>query len=415
MKDHVASEFARLLRQVSVIEPSLEESERAFLRTRKALSEGFVAATSVSEETLLGSDRRARWIAARIAAVLFVAIGGIGYLFLATPGAQVFAQVQSALTEVPSISFSVEVLKAPEDVVVTPGISVVDLVENRFRFQSADGAEISVIDGKHGISMRVFPRQQRAVIWRHRSLDHLPTFMGLLKSLRDCDATLAERMSDAELDGRAVERYRIPPESSLSGGVEMLVYVDPKTHLPVRIDSTTDTLGAPLHIVCKDFSFVPSDPSLFATVPPEGYLVDRVDSDAPLAPVELASPDVDLRVPPSLEFRLAEQAPGKGLVEAETPNIPDQKIFLHPEPIITREHIESCRLLPGQIIEITFTDAGSARLEGATSSVPTRLAVLVNGDVVVSILAQATISKKASIAGSPNLVRRFSESVKDGN
>ena len=61
----------------------------------------------------------------------------------------------------------------------------------------------------------------------------------------------------------------------------MLVSVDPQTHLPVRIEYTTDKVGGLLHVVCKDFSFDERDPSLFAMVPPEGYQVEEYQEGEP--------------------------------------------------------------------------------------------------------------------------------------
>ena len=86
-----------------------------------------------------------------------------------------------------------------------------------------------------------------------------------------------ESVEDGHFDGRTVERYRVPPEAAISGGVEMLVSVDPKTHLPVRIEYSTDKVGGLFQAECRDFSFEQRDPSLFAVVPPQGYRVESYD------------------------------------------------------------------------------------------------------------------------------------------
>jgi hypothetical protein len=76
-----------------------------------------------------------------------------------------------------------------------------------------------------------------------------------LRWLRDCEPDQVERLKDGELNGRTVERYRVLPESPFSEGADVLVTVDPLTHLPVRIEQRTDKFGGLLHVVCKDFSF----------------------------------------------------------------------------------------------------------------------------------------------------------------
>ena len=282
MKDRTTFDNARLLRQLSEIEPPPEVVQRALERTREALTICPLPARDVAQENWRHPSRHALGVAAAIAAVLVVAAGGAYLLFFATSGvASAFAQVQFAIAHVPCVACSVEWITVPKGIVAKPGTSVTDIAGNRWRCESADGTEVLVNDSRRGMSMQLFPPQKRAVILRRSSWSEPSSFANLLKGLQYCNADEVEQLEDGDLDGRTVERYRVLPESPLSGGVEMLVSVDPQTHLPVRIESTTDKLGGLLHVVCKDFSYDERDPSLFAMVPPEGYQVETYQEGEP--------------------------------------------------------------------------------------------------------------------------------------
>ncbi|MHB1035890.1 MAG: LolA family protein [Pirellulales bacterium] len=411
MNDRTTSDEARLLRQLSQIEPLPEVVRRAVERTRAALTRSQSRAKDMPPETRGRGKARLLQVAAAIAAVLLVAVGGAYFLFVATLGpTSAFAQVQAAIEQVPCVAFSAEVIQSPKGVSAKSGTQAIDLAGNRSRFEAADG-EVFVVDHARGMWMHLDPVHKQAFVLRNQPLQHMPSFGDFLKSLRDCDAGSVERLQDGNIDGQTVERYRIPPEAPIAAGAEMLVSVDPRTHLPVRIDLTVTTAGGgPLHIVCKAFSFDQRDPSLFAMVPPAGYQVDS--SSVPESQV-VPETKVDLGRPKvSIEIRLTEKAPAEGLIEAAMPGSPAEKLYLHPEPIITQEHIQSCRVSEsGRAIELTFTDAGSARMTEATSgNVPKVLAVLVEGKVVCAPRAHSTISRKAELVGrfSPDLIRRLS-------
>jgi len=127
--------------------------------------------------------------------------------------------------------------------------------------------------------MFLYPKQKRAVVERTPLATKLPSSINFLEGLRDCDTDWVEQGKDAYFEGQRVEKYKIIPESPFSGGMDVLVFVDPKTRLPVRIESSVNdvylhVLGGPLSVVSNNFSYDQLDSTLFATVPPEGYRVD---------------------------------------------------------------------------------------------------------------------------------------------
>ncbi|MFO7907314.1 MAG: hypothetical protein ACQESR_14885 [Planctomycetota bacterium] len=278
MKDRTAADEVRLLEQLSTVKPSPEAVKKAVERTRDTLTNIEVPAAIVRRDNGMCSNRLSCRMAAAITAVLAVAIGGVCLVFFAVPGPKsAFARVQAAIDRVPCMTFSADFIKAPAGVVDTSRAQqMVDLPRNRVRCEFADGERIHVTDHKRGVSMALYPTQKRAVVvtYNHRSKQQ-PSFSEFLKQLRNCDADAVEELSDGCLNGQPVERYRVLPESAISGGIEMLVYVDSNTHLPVQIEYDTDKVEGGLHVVCKDFSYDRRDPSLFEVVPPKGYQVER--------------------------------------------------------------------------------------------------------------------------------------------
>ncbi len=277
MKDRATFDNSRLLKQLSDLEPRPEAVQRALDRTRQALTSSPSPAQSGSEAHRWRGNSQLLRVAAVTAAALMVAVGAAYFLFFAKSGAtSAFAEVQTAIARVSCVTVTVEVLKAPKGLVAHPGTYVVDIARKRSRFDSADGTEVYVIDFSSGMWMVLHRTQKQASIMqmRNSSESEHPSFAEFLELLRECDAGQVEQLKDVEINGRRVDRYRVLPESRFAGGVEMmLVFVDPRTHLPVRIEQMTNKLGGPLHLVCKDFSFGECDPALFAMVPPEGYRV----------------------------------------------------------------------------------------------------------------------------------------------
>jgi hypothetical protein len=95
------------------------------------------------------------------------------------------------------------------------------------------------------------------------------------------------------------------------------------------------------------------------------------------------------RVPVSLELRLAEGAPGPGLISAAVYG-QGKTVYLHPEAVISNRDIARVEATPtrigkGLVLDVWFTRAGAARIKQVTGShIGDRLAVLIDS-VVVSV------------------------------
>lgn len=108
------------------------------------------------------------------------------------------------------------------------------------------------------------------------------------------------------------------------------------------------------------------------------------------------------RVPVTIELRLAEGAPGPGLVPAKVYG-QGKTVYLHPEPStsnrdIARVEAIKTRIGKGLVLQVWLTKAGSARLREVTGKhIGDSLAVVIDSAVVaVPLIRQA-------IGGNPDL------------
>ncbi len=125
-----------------------------------------------------------------------------------------------------------------------------------------------------------------------------------------------------------------------------------------------------------------------------------------------------------IEFRLAENKPGEGLVKA-TVEKSELVVYLHQHAIITNKHIASARIVTDNngipSVGFTLTGEGAGRMKSATSeNLPDRatgetkmLAIIVNGKVISSPRIQSIISTKGQITGnfSKAELQRIVESI----
>jgi uncharacterized RDD family membrane protein YckC len=106
----------------------------------------------------------------------------------------------------------------------------------------------------------------------------------------------------------------------------------------------------------------------------------------------------------ALEVRLAETAPGPGLVEAAVPDS-NEKVYLHREAVVTNADVVQATVVPGITsanfnVAVTFNGAGAAKMSRATASHLNKpVAILINGRVVAAPVVRAQISDQAVISG----------------
>ena len=110
-----------------------------------------------------------------------------------------------------------------------------------------------------------------------------------------------------------------------------------------------------------------------------------------------------LESPPTLEFRLADDAESSGW-----PRMPlrgsDKPIFVSPDACLNGSHIEKVSFYKDHngrpSVGISLTDEGAKAMEATTSkNLKRRLAIVLNGKVLSAPTIQSTIAKEVQITG----------------
>jgi len=118
-----------------------------------------------------------------------------------------------------------------------------------------------------------------------------------------------------------------------------------------------------------------------------------------------------------LEFRLAETSPSEGLREV-TIDDTNEKLYLHKDVIISNKDVAAARAIPSLTprsfdIEIEFTEGGADRISRVSAeNIGKRIAILMDGKVIVAPILRSAISHKAVIAGSaPSFTKEEAEEL----
>jgi hypothetical protein len=140
------------------------------------------------------------------------------------------------------------------------------------------------MDGDQGKTLMLHPARKLAIVTtdvnvpkEHKvraTSDISLDLRSQLRDFRDRPDYKRQPLGEKDLDGRHLLGYRLTGH-----GLVMDVWGDPKTGLPVRVESTAPS--APhMKIVESDFVFnVDLDESLFSLVPPAGYEVENYTCD----------------------------------------------------------------------------------------------------------------------------------------
>jgi len=117
------------------------------------------------------------------------------------------------------------------------------------------------------------------------------------------------------------------------------------------------------------------------------------------------------------EVRLAEEMPSPGLREALVVGT-NRKIYLHSEPVVANSDIAQAQVVQGDSastfgVSLTFNAEGAAKMLRATQSHLGRpLAILVDGEVVITPVLRSPITTSAIISG--NFTRSEAERIVGG-
>lgn len=197
-------------------------------------------------------------------------------------GARAFAAVVQALNDVRSATWKITTeVKGPQnETVTTSGIGMFLAPSHERTETTAQGTKsILIVDGQQDKVITLVPASNTAMVI---DLKNLPperespfgkTFQGLralVDRAQDGRAGKVERLGVETIDGREAQGFRIE-----LGSIEVKIWADPKTLLPIRVEETTSG-GPEVRIVMTDFQIgVDLDESLFSLEVPMGYTVQQ--------------------------------------------------------------------------------------------------------------------------------------------
>jgi outer membrane lipoprotein-sorting protein len=213
------------------------------------------------------------------AAVLIALVGLMSWLVPRSGAALAFENVAQVLSSVESATWkTTTVVKGPDNKNQTWSGTGMFLAPSHERTEIiAEGHKaITITDGRKDKVITLDPAAKTATIIKLKNAPAESPFGRTFQGLRELVASAengkagkAERLGAEVIDGRRTEGFRIR-----LGAIEVKIWADPKTSLPLRIEEAT---SAPeVRIVMTDFQVgVALDKSLFSLDVPAGYTIQQ--------------------------------------------------------------------------------------------------------------------------------------------
>jgi len=260
-----------------------EESQRSLVRTQ---------AEMIQPSLLTRSLDKWRWImrspVSRIAAaVIFVlAITGVAMLFQGGGRAAfAFADFAAPILEAKTVKCKMTIeMKGPPARTITSEVMTLDGARMRQVMELPESKVVTIEDSSQGKSLMLVAASKTATVLTstQNRKDKTPESGGLFTLFRlfqlveeKPGAVEHESLGEKEIDGRKVVGFHISSQPH-----DLILWGDPKTGLPVRVEMTSGIEGS-VKATFSDFVFnVDMDESLFSLEPPAGYTVQYQKSDS---------------------------------------------------------------------------------------------------------------------------------------
>lgn len=223
----------------------------------------------------------------RIAVAATILIAMLGLLSWLVPGggpALAFADVVEALNGIHTATWkTTDVVKRPQseaEMTTSVGMFMAPAHE-RMERTGGGVTSIGIYDGQKDKALTLVPAKKLATVM---NLKNLPagnpfgkTFVGLRETIANAQSgkgEKVERLGIETIDGRRAEAFRLR-----AGNLEIKIWADPKTSLPVRVE-TFSPGPTEVRIVMTDFQVgVDLDPALFSVDVPAGYTAEQMQMD----------------------------------------------------------------------------------------------------------------------------------------
>ena len=220
------------------------------------------------------------------AAVLVLAIAGLALWFHESGTQYAFADFIKPILEARSAKFKATFERNGKQFATA---NCMELAPSRTRMElqqrPGQPVEITIADYSKGMALRIDSGTKTAVINKIVGLPRERAAMNLLEEIRSLilgaekPDVLRESLGEKEVDGRRAVGWRFSGPGLHDSGVTATIWGDPRTGLPIRVESYYAFVG--LKSTVSDFTFnVDFDETLFSLDPPAGYTVQTVQIDA---------------------------------------------------------------------------------------------------------------------------------------
>lgn len=219
------------------------------------------------------------------ASVVFVlTVTGVSMLFRGGGGAAfAFADFAAPFLEAKTVKYKMTIeMKGPPARTTTSEMMMLDGARIRQVTELPDKSKVVMIrDLSQGKQLSLFSASKTATVHtstknrKDKTPEYGDPWLAVFRMvLRDNPGIERESLGEKEIDGRKVVGFHISSQPH-----DFILWGDPKTGLPVRVEMTMGIEGS-TKVTLSDFVFnVDMDESLFSLEPPAGYTVRNAKTD----------------------------------------------------------------------------------------------------------------------------------------
>ncbi len=264
-------EIIRRIQRLADVQSSPGSAERAIDRARSAL-------VALPNPTPALQSKNVTLARIAIAATVLLVLGTLATWLVSFGAGQhvAFADVQEQVKKTGTMTCTLTILTNGQPPMIT---RVMGNTSNQMRAERPNGDTV-ILNPQQGRYLQLIAKEKKAIVKRA-----FPMPQNLYEKLRNIRQDAVKKLPDQEIDGRKALGFVVH-----QNGRDMNVWVDPETHLPIRVETTWENLGGTkTQETLSDFVFDRQfDESHFDTTPPAGYTVESSVTERPSHPDEKA-------------------------------------------------------------------------------------------------------------------------------
>ena len=242
-----------------------------------------IAALRAAAETRPGNFSRVytmKFITGMAASVLLVVGAVLVAMVMLRSPELTFGEIVEKVRSAHLVSF-VETVSMPEVAKTVPGqtMKMKLLINDQGQASiQGDGGVRTVMDEKTGHMVELMPQTKTAIVMDMKNMPKRSNVsQDPLEQFKKLEGEPANDMGKAQIDGKKAEKF-----SAKVMGQEWLIWADPQTREPIRIDMTMNLMGQKITASLTDFDFDPAAPDdAFSQEIPKGYTVTNLAFDLP--------------------------------------------------------------------------------------------------------------------------------------